>query len=194
MQFKIEAHDLERIATGFRLISKEISYGCLANVLLSVATENSGAVRGTMLLSDRGKLLAKAKSMLSSRRLLLSKREHETHWREARDEPRFINAENRSRPGPAPTRDPRSRAQRRGRHCLRRWKDPHAESVNARDGQASGAFRYKCGIEPPSCIGSRRSKRRRKRTFVWDCRSAEKSVSLTESVNDWRRTQRKWRH
>lgn len=58
MQLENEAHDLERIAKAFRLISKEIGYGGLANAFLGVAIENSGAVRGNVLLS--GELLAKA--------------------------------------------------------------------------------------------------------------------------------------
>jgi hypothetical protein len=58
MQLENEAHDLERIAKAFRLISKEISSGGLANALLGIAIENSGAVRGSVLLS--GELLAKA--------------------------------------------------------------------------------------------------------------------------------------
>jgi hypothetical protein len=52
MQLENEAHDLERIAKAFRLISKEISYGGLTNALPGVAIENSGAVRGTVLLSE----------------------------------------------------------------------------------------------------------------------------------------------
>jgi PAS domain-containing protein len=60
MQLENEAHDLERIAKAFWLISKEISYGGLANALLGVAIENSGAARGTVLLSEGGELLAKA--------------------------------------------------------------------------------------------------------------------------------------
>jgi hypothetical protein len=58
MQLENEARDLERIAKAFRLISKEISSGGLANALLGVAIENFGAVRGSVLLS--GELLAKA--------------------------------------------------------------------------------------------------------------------------------------
>ena len=60
MQLENAAHDLERIAKAFRLISKEISSGGLANALLSVAIENFGAVRGSVLLS--GELLTKANS------------------------------------------------------------------------------------------------------------------------------------
>jgi hypothetical protein len=58
MQLENAAHDLERIAKAFRLISKEISSSGLANALLGVAIENFGAVRGSVLLS--GELVAKA--------------------------------------------------------------------------------------------------------------------------------------
>jgi len=60
MQLENEAHYLERIAKAFRLISKEISYGGVASALLGVAIEYSGAVRGAVLLSEGGELLAKA--------------------------------------------------------------------------------------------------------------------------------------
>jgi hypothetical protein len=68
MQLENEAYELERIAKAFRLISKEISYGGLANALLGVAIENSGAVRGTVLLSEGGELLAKVNASFHGKR------------------------------------------------------------------------------------------------------------------------------
>jgi signal transduction histidine kinase len=57
---KNETFDLELIAKAFQVISKEISYGGLARALLKVALEYSGAVRGAVLLSEGGELLAMA--------------------------------------------------------------------------------------------------------------------------------------
>ena len=55
-----EESELELIAKALRVISKEVSYAGLANALLEVALEYSRAVRGAVLLSEGGELLAKA--------------------------------------------------------------------------------------------------------------------------------------
>src|SRR5258707_1174331 len=60
MSLENETFELEAIAKAFRAISKEISYGGLANALLKAALGYSGAVRGAVLLSEGGELLAKA--------------------------------------------------------------------------------------------------------------------------------------
>jgi signal transduction histidine kinase len=60
MTLENERFDLELIAKAFQVISKEISYAGLARALLKVALEYSGAVRGAVLLSKGGELLAKA--------------------------------------------------------------------------------------------------------------------------------------
>ncbi len=52
--------ELELIAKSFQAIAKEISYGGLASALLKAALGYSGAVRGAVLLSEGGELLAKA--------------------------------------------------------------------------------------------------------------------------------------
>jgi signal transduction histidine kinase len=52
--------ELEPIAKAFQAISKEISYAGLAKTLLNTALGYSGAVRGAVLLSKGGELLAKA--------------------------------------------------------------------------------------------------------------------------------------
>jgi signal transduction histidine kinase len=56
---------LEAIARALRAISKETSYGGLANALLDAALEYSGAVRGAVLVSEGGKVLAKADASFS---------------------------------------------------------------------------------------------------------------------------------
>src|SRR5262245_42448894 len=60
MRLEIQKSELEPIATAFRAISKEISYEGLARALLNVALEYSGAIRGAVVLSEGGELLAKA--------------------------------------------------------------------------------------------------------------------------------------
>jgi signal transduction histidine kinase len=55
-----DALELERIARALRAIAKEISYGGLATALLQTALEYCGAVRGAVLLSEGGELLARA--------------------------------------------------------------------------------------------------------------------------------------
>ena len=60
MTVEDQTFDLELVAKAFQAISKEISYGGLASALLKVALECSGAVRGAVLLSKGGELLAKA--------------------------------------------------------------------------------------------------------------------------------------
>jgi signal transduction histidine kinase len=55
-----ETFELELIAKAFQAIAKEISYGGLAGALLKTALRYSGAVRGAVLLSEGGELLAKA--------------------------------------------------------------------------------------------------------------------------------------
>jgi signal transduction histidine kinase len=52
--------ELKLIASSFQAIAKEISYGGLAHALLKAALRCSGAVRGAVLLSEGGELLAKA--------------------------------------------------------------------------------------------------------------------------------------
>jgi hypothetical protein len=51
MRLENEEHDLERIAKAFRLISKEISYGGLANALPGVAIEYSSRTGARTLRS-----------------------------------------------------------------------------------------------------------------------------------------------
>ena len=60
MTLENETFELEPIAKAFQAISKEISYSGLAKALLRTALEYSGAVRGAVLLSKGGELLAKA--------------------------------------------------------------------------------------------------------------------------------------
>ena len=55
-----ETHELDLVAKAFRIISREISYRELAKALLMEALSYSGAVRGAILLSEGGELLAKA--------------------------------------------------------------------------------------------------------------------------------------
>jgi signal transduction histidine kinase len=55
-----ELFELEAIANALRAVSKEISYGGLANAVLQAALEYCGAARGAVLLSEGGELLAKA--------------------------------------------------------------------------------------------------------------------------------------
>ena len=55
-----ETFELGLIAKAFRAIAKETSYGGLADALLKTALKYSGAVRGAVLLSEGGELLAKA--------------------------------------------------------------------------------------------------------------------------------------
>src|SRR5215831_19564463 len=51
---------LELIAKALQAIAKQNSYAGLADALLKTALEYSGAVRGAVLLSEGGELLAKA--------------------------------------------------------------------------------------------------------------------------------------
>ena len=60
MTLENETFELEPIAKAFQAISKEISYAGLAKALLKTALGHSGAVRGAVLLSKGGELLAKA--------------------------------------------------------------------------------------------------------------------------------------
>jgi signal transduction histidine kinase len=60
MTLENQIFELEPIAKAFQAISKEISYGGLAKALLKTALGYSGAVRGAVLLSKEGELLAKA--------------------------------------------------------------------------------------------------------------------------------------
>src|SRR5215469_7388828 len=60
MALENETFDLDQIAKAFRAIAREISYRGLAKALLNAALEYSGAVRGAVLLSEGGELLAKA--------------------------------------------------------------------------------------------------------------------------------------
>lgn len=60
MKLDSEAGELAEIARAFRTISKEISYGGLANALLDAALTYSGTARGAVLLSEGGELLVKA--------------------------------------------------------------------------------------------------------------------------------------
>ena len=60
MRLENETHELERIAKAFQIISKEMSYQGLAEILLREALSYSGAVRGGVLLSEGAELLAKA--------------------------------------------------------------------------------------------------------------------------------------
>jgi len=60
--------ELELIAQAFRAVAKEISYAGLANALLKVALEYSGAVRGAVLLSEGGDLLARADASFTRER------------------------------------------------------------------------------------------------------------------------------
>ena len=60
MTLENETLELEPIAKAFQAISKEISYAGLAKALLKTALGHSGAVRGAVLLSKGGELLAKA--------------------------------------------------------------------------------------------------------------------------------------
>ena len=55
-----ETFELDLTAKALRAISKEISYGGLAEALLEAALEYSGAARGAVLLSEGGELVAKA--------------------------------------------------------------------------------------------------------------------------------------
>lgn len=60
MKLENETSEFELIAEAFRTIAKEISYGGLAKALLEAALGYSAAARGAVLLSEGGKLLAKA--------------------------------------------------------------------------------------------------------------------------------------
>jgi signal transduction histidine kinase len=60
MGFGNERVELEPIARAVQTFSKEISYGGLAKALLKAALEYSGAVRGAVVLSEGGELLARA--------------------------------------------------------------------------------------------------------------------------------------
>jgi len=60
MTLEDETLELGPIAKAFQAISKEISYAGLAKALLKTALGYSGAVRGAVLLSKGGELLAKA--------------------------------------------------------------------------------------------------------------------------------------
>src|SRR5262245_41709658 len=55
-----ETLGLELIAKALQAIAKQTSYAGLADALLKTALEYSGAVRGAVLLSEGGELLAKA--------------------------------------------------------------------------------------------------------------------------------------
>lgn len=60
-----ETCELGLIAKAFQAIAKEISYGGLASALLKTALGYSGAVRGAVMLSEGGELLAKADASFS---------------------------------------------------------------------------------------------------------------------------------
>jgi signal transduction histidine kinase len=60
MRLEKEPSELELIAKAFQAISKETSYGGLAEALLKAALDYSGAARGAVLLSEKDELLAKA--------------------------------------------------------------------------------------------------------------------------------------
>ena len=60
MRLGDETFELDLIAKALRTISKEISYGGLAEALLEAALDYSGAARGAVLLSEGGELVAKA--------------------------------------------------------------------------------------------------------------------------------------
>ena len=60
MKLGEETFELDLIAKALRTISKEISYGGLAEALLEAALDYSGAARGAVLLSEGGELVAKA--------------------------------------------------------------------------------------------------------------------------------------
>src|SRR5262245_17477419 len=68
MTLETETDQFELIANALRAISKEISYGGLANALLKVALTYSGAIRGAVLLSAGGMLLAKADASFPRKR------------------------------------------------------------------------------------------------------------------------------
>jgi signal transduction histidine kinase len=63
-----EKLELELIAKALQAIAKETSYAGLAGALLRTALEYSGAVRGAVLLSEEGELLAKADASFSRER------------------------------------------------------------------------------------------------------------------------------
>lgn len=65
MTLEGEPFELEPIAKAFQAIAKEISYRGLAQALLEAALENSGAVKGAVLLSEGSELLAKADASFS---------------------------------------------------------------------------------------------------------------------------------
>ncbi|MEI9984079.1 MAG: ATP-binding protein, partial [Aliidongia sp.] len=60
MRLENETFGLEEIAKAFRAISKEVHYDGLAEALLEAALGFSGVMRGAVLLSEGGELLAKA--------------------------------------------------------------------------------------------------------------------------------------
>jgi signal transduction histidine kinase len=60
MRLGDETFELDLIAKALRTISKEITYGGLAEALLEAALDYSGASRGAVLLSGGGELVAKA--------------------------------------------------------------------------------------------------------------------------------------
>lgn len=60
MRLEIQRSELELIAKAFRAIPNEISCEGLARALLNVALEYSGAIRGAVVLSEGGGLLAKS--------------------------------------------------------------------------------------------------------------------------------------
>src|ERR1700741_4602310 len=65
MALASETSELELVAQAFRTISKEVSYRGLAEALLRTALRYCGAVRGAVLLSEGGQLLAKADASFS---------------------------------------------------------------------------------------------------------------------------------
>jgi len=60
MRLENKTSEIGRIARAFQAISKEISYEGLAKALLNAALDYCGATRGSVLLSEKGELLAKA--------------------------------------------------------------------------------------------------------------------------------------
>jgi signal transduction histidine kinase len=60
MRLENETFELDLIARALQTISKEISYGGLAEAVLEAALRYSGADRGGVLLSEGGELVAKA--------------------------------------------------------------------------------------------------------------------------------------
>jgi GAF domain-containing protein len=70
-----ETFELDLTAKALRAISKEISYGGLAEALLEAAFEYSGAARGAVLLSEGGELVTKADASFprEKQRILVSR-------------------------------------------------------------------------------------------------------------------------